>query len=451
MAQNGTNGTAIMFRHGELQLQQKQLFPRGGKADRNYRKALKYTAVYNGDLTSYDDLLAAGEKVTVLRGQVRSSNEEEEEARFVTAMKDMSPNTKKIYLADCAAAMLPPPCDLHRTSGDTSLPWRETVKALVKVGVIPSPWLAADGSVHSRYTGQLYCAKVNQLMGCEVGNDGRRQACEDAARARLPNGSSTSDDADYCRSRWFAIVARALRMGVPIPKHAEVRADPDKWEPDMKQPKYSDCVICESCGFNVASRRCSGLVLWSHNHHSKIALLTRVCWWCDKAGRPVTDDLLRAGVAAPEVTLGAECVLRLMGRGGDLGEVSTRADAIVAKALAACARAKWAARDTPPEDRRTRPKSRRLNPPAPSDVLMAPAPPASPASSRSRSPSPPPPPSPSPPPRRRSPRIRAPGADDDAEYDQYLAHATRLLDKMAGLSSCSRAGRARGALEILRS
>ena len=440
-----------MFTHNGRGLRQQDLFPRNGKTDRNYRKALKYTGVYSGTRPTLAELLAAGEKVTLLDGQERSDDPAVEKARFVTAMVGMDDADKKIFLADCAACKLPPPCRLHSTRGDTCLPWRQTVAQLVKVGVIPHAWRAADGSVHVDYRGQTYSAKVGTMMAAEVSNDGRRKASEDAARARLPNGSSTSNDADYCRSRWFAIVARALRMGVPIPKHAEVRADPDKWEPDMKQPKYSDCVICESCGFNVASRRCSGLVLWPHNHHSKIALLTRVCWWCDKAGRPVTDDLLRAGVAAPEVTLGAECVLRLMGRGGDLGEVSTRADAIVAKALAACARAKWAARDTPPEDRRTRPKSRRLNPPAPSDVLMAPAPPASPASSRSRSPSPPPPPSPSPSPRRRSPRIRAPGADDDAEYDQYLAHATRLLDKMAGLSSCSRAGRARGALEILRS
>ena len=44
-----------------------------------------------------------------------------------------------------------------------------------------------------------------------------------------------------------------------------------------------------------------------------------------------------------------------------------------------------------------------------------------------------------------------PSADDDAEYDQYLADVTRLLEKMAGLPSCSRTDRARDALEILRS
>ena len=299
--------------------------------------------------------------------------------------------------------------------------------------------------------GQTYSAKVGTMVAAEVSNDGRRKASEDAARARLPNGSSTSNKADYWRGRWFAIVARALRRGVPIPKHSEVRANPDVWEPELKQPTYADGVICQSCGFNVALACCGGMVLWPHNHRSGIALITRVCRRCDRCGRPVTDDLLRAGVAAPDVLLASEVVLRTLGRGGDLGEVSTRADAIVAKAREACARAAWPARDTPASARRTRPKSRRLNPLAPDDVLMGDAQPASPASSRSRSPSPPPPPSPSPPPRRRSPRNRAPGADDDAEYDQYLADATRLLDKMAGLSSCSRAGRARDALEILRS
>jgi len=440
-----------MFTHNGRGLRQQDLFPRNGKTDRNYRKALKYTGVYSGTLPTLAELLAAGEKVTLLRGQTRSSVEAEEIERFETAMVGMGYGTKRIFLSDCAAAKLPPPCIFHGSDGVGLHGLSETVKKLVKAGVTPSPWLAADGSVHVDYEGQLYCPKVGQLVGSEVATQGRRQACEDAARARLPNGSSTSDNADYWRGRWFAIVARALRRGVPIPKHSEVRANPDEWEPNLKQPTYGDGVICESCLFNVASWRCGELVLWPHNHHSKVALITKVCRRCDQSGRPVTDDLLRAGVAAPDVLLASEVVLRALGRGGDLGEVSTRADAIVAKAREACARAAWPARDTPASARRTRPKSRRLNPLAPDDVLMGDAQPASPASSRSRSPSPPPPPSPSPPPRRRSPRNRAPGADDDAEYDQYLADATSLLDKMAGLSSCSRAGRARDALEILRS
>ena len=440
----------IMYTHNGKGLRQCDLFPRGGHSDRAYRAELAFTKLYDGNLATLDALLAAGEKVTLLDGQERSDDPKIEIARFETAMVGMSPNTKLIFLADCAATKLPPPCRLHSINGANRLPWQEAVTKLVAAGVIPPPWRAADGSVHEAYVGQTYSAKVGTMMAAEVSNDGRRKASEDAARARLPNGSSTSNKADYWRGRWQAIVALAARRGVPIPKRTEVRANPDVWEPELKQPKFADGVICQSCGFNVALACCGGMVLWPHNHRSGIALITRVCRRCDTCGRPVNDDLLAAGVGPSDVLLASEVVLRVLGRGGDVGEVSTRADAIVAKARAACARAKWAARDTPPEQRATR-KSRRLNPSSSDDEEMGAAQPPSPASS-SRSPSPPPPPSPSPPPRRRSPRNSAPGSDE-ATFDEHLADVARLLDKMAVLSS-ERAGRAReirGDVESLRS
>ena len=120
---------AIMYRHGGKSLRQCELFPQGGKPDRKYRRVLKFTEVYSGTRPTYEALLAAGEKVTLLDGQVRSSNTGEEEQRFLTAMEKMSPATKVFFLADCAAALLPPPCVYHSTSGRTVLPWPETSSA----------------------------------------------------------------------------------------------------------------------------------------------------------------------------------------------------------------------------------------------------------------------------------------------------------------------------------
>ena len=248
--------------------------------------------------------------------------------------------------------------------------------------------------------------------------------------------------------RWQRIIERAVRLGLPIPGKAQVMANPDFWEPHAKQPTLADRVICASCLGNVASEVCGGLVMFPHSHTTGVGLIGLVCRKCDQKGRPINDALIAYDVAASDVPLVSESLLRLLGRGGGLGELTVEADAIVAEAREAWAEAAWPARDTPAQERATR-KSRRLNPQSSDDEEMEAAPPASPASSRARSPSPPPPPSP--PPRRRSPRNRSPGADDDAEYDQYLADVTRLLDKMAGLPSCSRAGRARDALGILRS
>ena len=435
----------FMYCHGGNGLRQYQLFPRNGQQDRVYRKALKYTKFYSGTLPTLEDLLARGEKVTLLSGQTRSDDPEVEKARYVTAMKDMSCNTKKVYLGDCAAAKLPPPCRLHSTIGLTGMPWQETVVQLVKVGVIPSPWLAADGSVHSRYEGQLYCPKVGSLIGMEVGNDGRRDASARAHRERRRNGSSTSNCAEY----HFVRQQRRVEVGMKVlgrpPTRAEVLASPELFEPNAKQPTFADNVICASCLRNVASPACMGLVLYAHNHYSGVGLITDVCRACDTSGRPINDALIQYDVAASDVALVSESVLRLMGRGGGLGELTDEADDVVAEAMEACKGAAWPARDAPPRGR----KSRRTASTASDDVLMAMAPLAS-SSSRSPSPSPPPLPPPSPPPRRRSPRARAPGAAD-AEFDHYLADVTRLLDKMAGLPSCSRADRARDALEILRS
>jgi hypothetical protein len=442
-----------MFRYGDIGLRQTQLFPQGGKSDRKYRKALKYTEVYSGTRLTYEALLAAGEKVTLLDGQERSDDPAVEEARFATALEGMSHATKRLYLADCAAAVLPPSCVYHSTDGRTVLPWPETVKKLVAVGVIPSPWLAADSSVHVDYAGQLYCGKVATMMAAEVGNDGKRETSARAHRARVhlgPGGAppATSDIADYHFVRAQVRAANGIKIFGRPPTRAEVLATPELFEPNLKQPTIADNVICASCLGNVASRACGGLVLYPHDHYSGVGLLTNVCRTCDTSGRPVNDALIHYDVAAPDVALASECVLRLVQRGGGLGELTVSADAIVAEAREAWAEADWPARDTPAQKRATR-KSLRLNPPSSDDEEMEAAPPASPASSRARSPSPPPPPSP--PPRRRSPRNRSPGADDDAEYDQYLADVTRLLDKMAGLPSCSRTDRARDALEILRS
>ena len=441
----------VMYRHGGdggKGYRQYELFPRGGQAvrgERWYRSALTFTEVYSGTLRTYDELLAAGEKVTLLDGQERSDDPAVEVARFETAMVGMSPETKKLYLADCAAAKLPPPCRLHSTGSGLCLPWRETVKLLVAVGVIPSPWLAANGSVHEAYEGQLYCGKVSQLVGGEGAGDALRETSARAHRARERIGSSTTNGADYDFVRQQVRAANGMRILGRPPTRREVLANPELYEPNAKQPTFADNVICASCLRNVASPACMGLVLYAHNHYTGVGLIADVCRACDTSGRPINDALIHYDFAASDLPLGAECLLRLMQRGGGLGEVTDEADDIVAEALGAGVEAAWPALDDPAPRR----KSRRLKPAAEDDEEMEAAPPASPASSRARSPSPPPPPSP--PPRRRSPRNRSPGADDDAESDQYLADVTRLLEKMAGLPSCSHADRARDALEILRS
>ena len=442
-----------MYRHGDKNLRQYELFPQGGRSDRRYRSALTFTKVYSGTLPTYAELLAAGALVDLLPGQTRSDDPEVEKARYVTAMKGMSHETKRLFLADCAAAMLPPPCDLHSTNTRTVLPKRETIDALVTVGVIPSPWLAANGSVHRNYEGQLYCATVSRMMGAEVGNDGRRDASATAQRERVHLGRNgappaTSNQADYHFVRQQVRAANGMRILGRPPTQKEVRANPELFEPNLKQPTLADKVICASCLGNVASRACGGLVFYAHNHYTGVGLLTDVCRACDTSGRPINDALIHYGVAASDVPLASECLLRLLGRSGGLGALTVSADAIVAEAREAWAEADWPAGDTPAQERTTR-KSQRLNPPSSDDEEMEAAPPASPASSRARSPSPSPPPSP--PPRRRSPRMRATGAADDAESDQYLTDVTRLLEKMACLPSCSHADRARDALEILRS
>ena len=271
-----------MLRYGNLNLRQNQLFPRGGHGDPAYRKQLKYTEVYRGTLPSYDELLAKGEKVTLFPGQTRSDDPAVEVARFETAMVGMSPNTKLIFLADCAATKLPPPCRLHSMTGRNRLPWREAVTKLVAAGVIPHPWRAADSSVHVDYTGQLFCPKVGKLMGSEVGNDGRRETSVTAHRARVHLGRdgappSTTDQADYMFVRWQRIIERAVRLGLPIPGKAQVMANPDFWEPHAKQPTLADRVICASCLGNVASEVCGGLVMFPHSHTTGVGLIGLVC------------------------------------------------------------------------------------------------------------------------------------------------------------------------------
>ena len=108
----------IMYTHNGKGLRQCDLFPRGGHSDRAYRAELAFTKLYDGNLATLDALLAAGEKVTLLDGQERSDDDPEvEKARYVTAMVGMGYGTKRIFLADCAAAKLPPPCIFHSTSG----------------------------------------------------------------------------------------------------------------------------------------------------------------------------------------------------------------------------------------------------------------------------------------------------------------------------------------------
>ena len=431
-----------MYRHGDKNLRQYELFPQGGKSDRRYRSALTFTEVYSGTLRTYDELLAAGEMVTLLDGQERSDDDDPavEIARFETAMRGMSPETKKIFLADCAAAVLPPPCVLH----STRRPWRETVKLLVAVGVIPSPWLAADGSVRPNYTGQLHCAKVSQMMGGEIGNDAKREASTTAHRARERIGSSTSNQADYHFVRKQVRVANGIKILGRPPTRQEVLASPELFEPDARQPTLADNVICASCLRNVASPACMGLVLYAHNHYTGVGLITDVCRACDTSGRPINDALIHYDFAASDLPLGAECLLRLMQRGDGLGEVTDEADDIVAEGLDACVEAAWPARDTPASARRTRPKSLRLSPPAPGDVLMAPAPPALSSRSRSRSPSPARAPVPPLRPLRRPSRPPLSVPEDETKFDALLADATRALREMAGLRS-SRAG---GAVDL---
>jgi len=430
-----------MYRHGDKNLRQYELFPQGGKSDRRYRSALTFTEVYSGTLRTYDELLAAGEMVTLLDGQERSDDDDPavEIARFETAMRGMSPETKKIFLADCAAAVLPPPCVLH----STRRPWRETVKLLVAVGVIPSPWLAADGSVRPNYTGQLHCSKVSQLVGGEGASDARREASARAHRARERIGSSTTNGADYDFVRQQVRAANGMRILGRPPTRREVLANPELFEPNAKQPTFADNVICASCLRNVASPACMGLVLYAHNHYTGVGLITDVCRACDTSGRPINDALLFYDVAASDVPLGSECLLRLLGRGGGLGALTDEADDIVAEALDASAEAAWLARDAPPRAR----KSRRLSPDLSDDDESGAAPPAPPApaspasSTRSRSRSPARAPAPPLRPLRRPSRPPLSVPEDETKFDALLAEATRALREMAGLRS-SRAGRA---------
>ena len=108
-----TLSNTIMLRLGDNTYRQRDLFPRGGRRDRAYRTQLKYTKVYNGDLASYDDLVATGGMVALFDGQTRPRTKPALEAMWVTATKDMGSDTKFFYIADSAATVLPPPCSLQ--------------------------------------------------------------------------------------------------------------------------------------------------------------------------------------------------------------------------------------------------------------------------------------------------------------------------------------------------
>ena len=125
----GTGSTSkIMHTHNGKGLRQCDLFPRGGKKIRDWRRELKFTRVYDGSLTTYDALLAVGAKVDLLDGQVRSINPEEEKARFVTAMVGMDDPTRR-----SSSPTAPPRNSLRRAAS--------TVRAATRVcpGARPSP------------------------------------------------------------------------------------------------------------------------------------------------------------------------------------------------------------------------------------------------------------------------------------------------------------------------
>ena len=308
-----------MYTHGGQRLKQWQLFAQSKEKDRKYRSQLKYTGPYEGTLTPYDALLASGGKVVLFNGQARSDDRTVARARWTKAMEDMSHNTKIIFLADCAATLIPPPCPLHSTAPRMALPWAQTVEKLLDVGVIPHPWRKADGTVHEDYESQLYCAKIASLGAAQDNGFAKSQQSATAHRARERNGMSgpdgpvsRTDSADYEFLRQQRRVEAGIRLLGRPPTRVEYLANPELFEPNLEQPTYADNVRCASCGLNVHRR--GGLVFFPHNHDTGILIITLVCRWCDTSGRVLVDRFLFYNVAASDMPLGAECLLRLLRR-----------------------------------------------------------------------------------------------------------------------------------------
>ena len=318
-----------MYTHGGQRLKQWQLFAQSKEKDRKYRSQLKYTGPYEGTLTPYDALLASGGKVVLFDGQTRSDDRTVEEARWTKAMEGMSKATKLMFVSDCAATLVPPPCPLHSTAGGNALPWAKGVAKLIDLGAVPYPWRAADGTVHVDYKTQLYNSKVATLCASADYGFAKSQQSATAHRARERPGSSRTNQADYMFLRQQRRVEAGIRLLGRPPTSAEYLANPELFEPNLEQPTYADNVRCASCGCNVCLR--GGLVLFPHNHDTGILIITLVCRWCDTSGRVLVDRFLFYNVAASDMPLGAECLLRLLRRGDGLGEVSDRANAIVAR------------------------------------------------------------------------------------------------------------------------
>ena len=186
-----------MYTHSGQRFRQWQLFAQNNEKDRKYRSQLKYTGPYEGTLTPYDALLASGGKVVLFDGQTRSDDRTVEEARWTKAMEGMSKATKLMFVSDCAATLVPPPCPLHSTAGGNALPWAKGVAKLIDLGAVPYPWRAADGTVHVDYKTQLYNSKVATLCASADYGFAKSQQSATAHRARERPGSSRTNQADY--------------------------------------------------------------------------------------------------------------------------------------------------------------------------------------------------------------------------------------------------------------
>jgi len=285
---------------------------------------------------TFVDWQKTGKKLPLLTGQTRSDSRTREITRFETRLAEMAPQLRREYIQDVGKFYFARfPWASAPAGGSGGAPSRDQIiEMLVAAGAIPDPWLGENGKIHEEYEGHRYHDGKSRMVETALANS-EKQRLEAQAKHRkrervVKDGRaelSMDAGATYKARIRFRACARAVRLNLEPPTLSQICADRVFWASDLVEATRYGEQICPACKCDMWDG--GGPVRLRHNHVTSEECTESSCDFCNKCGRPMTDEILNnPALDQSAVPVVVESVLTALGRGGDQGQLSLDAKAI---------------------------------------------------------------------------------------------------------------------------